>query len=242
LASLQPTTWYLSVYNPTLAPDVDYTVLATYATNIAAIPVPANTSTVGLIALAANKPYTNSVVPGFPTNFIYSFTVPGNPGGLEFAVTNLSGAGNVQLLVQNGSFPTPAQSYSGSFNSGTSPQIIAFGTNADLPSLTNTIWYLAVPNTSTNNPVTFSITASTLATPPGQPQPLFLGSSVSTAANQFTLNWDATPGSSYNIQVSTNLTSWSTVTNITAQTSTVTYTDTVPVNSQQSRFFRLSTP
>jgi hypothetical protein len=95
------------------------------------------------------------------------------------------------------------------------------------------------PNTSTNNPVSYTITATTVATVPVTSLPLFLGSSVSTGSNQFTLSWNATPGSNYTVQVSTNLTSWSTVTNITAQISTVTYTGTVPIKTQNSRFFRL---
>jgi hypothetical protein len=240
LPTLPPSTWYLSVYNPTGAAAVNYTIVATCVSNpVTSVGTP-NTNILNIITLTTNT-FTKTAMPGYPSNYVYSYMVPGNPGGLQFTVTNISGVGNVQLLVQNGTFPTPAQSYSGSFNPGISPQVIAFGTNANLPTLTNTTWYLAVYNTSTNS-VDYSITAVTLATPPVTTQPLFLGSSVSTAANQFTLNWDATPGSNYTVQVSTNLTTWSTVTNITAQSSTVTYTDTVPVNSQQSRFFRLSTP
>jgi hypothetical protein len=219
-----------------------YTIVATYATNSLPATVPLATTVVNLIALTIGIPYTNATVPGFPTNFLYSFSVPGNPAGLQFAVTNLSGFGNVQLLAQNGTFPTPSQSYSGSFNLGTGPQMIAFGTNANLPALTNTTWYLAVPNTSTNNPVNYTITVATLATVPVTTLPLFIGASISTAANQFTLTWNATPGQNYLVQVSANLITWNTVANIVAQSSTITYTDSVPVNTQRSRFFRISTP
>ncbi|HEX4120987.1 MAG TPA: LamG-like jellyroll fold domain-containing protein, partial [Verrucomicrobiae bacterium] len=240
--SLPPTTWYLSVYNPSGVTNAGYTLVATYATNSVPATVPLATTVVNLIALTNGISYTNTAVSGFPTNFLYSFSVPGNPAGLQFAVTNLSRFGNVQLLAQNGTFPTPSQSYSGSFNSGTGPQMIAFGTNVNLPALTNTTWYLAVPNTSTNNSVNYTITVATLATAPVTTLPLFIGASISTAANQFTLTWNATPGQNYLVQVSANLITWNTVANIVAQSSTITYTDSVPVNTQRSRFFRISTP
>jgi hypothetical protein len=56
------------------------------------------------------------------------------------------------------------------------------------------------------------------------------------------MHWKAVAGPSYQIQVSTNLTQWSVVTNITAQSSIAAYTDAVPVISQTSRFFRILVP
>jgi hypothetical protein len=53
--------------------------------------------------------------------------------------------------------------------------------------------------------------------------------------------WSAVAGTTYQIQVSTNLTSWSVATNITAQSTTAAYTDAVPVISQKSRYFRIVT-
>jgi hypothetical protein len=50
------------------------------------------------------------------------------------------------------------------------------------------------------------------------------------------------PGETYQIQVSTNLTQWSVVTNITVLSSTGAYTDSVPVISQKLRFFRILAP
>ncbi|HEX3719334.1 MAG TPA: hypothetical protein VH595_15365 [Verrucomicrobiae bacterium] len=239
---VSPTTWYLSVYNPAGVADAGYTIVATYVTNVVA-----NSLTDGaldVIPLTATNSYTNTAVPGFPTNFLYSFTVTNNPAGVQFVVTNLSGFGNVELFVQQGAFPTPEQSYSGSFNPGTTRQLVAFGANADLPSANGT-WYLAVPNDTpgaNTNSVLYSITASTLAIVPNPVVPEFANGSVSAAGQQFSLTWTASPGQSYAVEVSTNLTTWSTVTTIVAQSNSVSYTDSVPVSGQKSRFFRLSSP
>ncbi|HEX3719546.1 MAG TPA: LamG domain-containing protein, partial [Verrucomicrobiae bacterium] len=238
IVPISPTTWYLSVYNPAGVPSAGYTIVATYVTNVATNVSAADA--LDLIPLANTNAYTTNAVPGFPTNFLFSFTITGNPPGVQFVVTNLSGFGNVQLLADT-NFPTPEHSYSASYNTGTGPQVIAFGTNANLPSLNGT-WYLAVPNTSSNNPVTYSITASTLTNATVVSQPFFVGANVSAAANQFSLTWDASPGQSYTVQVSSNLTTWSTVTTTVAQSNTVSFTDTVPVSTQTSRFFRLSSP
>ncbi len=231
---LAPTTWYLAVYNFADVPNAGYTILATYATN------GAGNGATNVIPLTSGTSYANSQAPGFPTNVIYSFTVANNPPGIQFMVTNTSGAGNVELLVGDGSFPTPANTYSGSYNSGTVPQFVSIGTNASVTNL-NGIWYLAVPNTSANNPVDYTITAVTNATSVGN-APLFLAAKITSPTNGFTMYWSAQSGQSYSIEVSTNLTQWTWVTNITASSTTASYTDATPVASQKSRFFRLSTP
>jgi subtilisin-like proprotein convertase family protein len=239
---LTPTTWYLSVYNPAGVTNVGYTIVATYSTSTVT-----NSLTPGTLDLIplnqgtnASASYTTNAVPGFPTNFMYAFTVTNNPPGLQFTVVNNSGNGNVQLLVQPNTLPTPQQTYAGSFNSGTANQLITFGPSPTLPSLNGT-WYLAVPNNFGNNPVSYTITAATLKVVPVT-QPFFVGANISSAANQFSLNWSASPGQNYTIQASSNLITWNTITNLVAQTNTVNYTDSVPVNSQQYRFYRIASP
>src|SRR5581483_7088877 len=101
---------------------------------------------------------------GFPTNIYYSFTNQPKAAGVRFVVTNDSGFGNVDLVVGMGDFPTPEQSYSGSFNPGTMSERVQVGTNASLPVM-NQMWYLAVPNDWTNK-VKYIIEATSLATPP----------------------------------------------------------------------------
>jgi hypothetical protein len=223
-----PTTWYLAVYDFSPA-KTKYTILATYVIN----------GQMDIIPLADKVPYTNTAAAGFPTNLVYSFTVDNNPGGLEFMVTNLSNAGSVQLLSAEGVYPTPQQFYSGSFNPGTTVQFISIGTNAAMPSL-NGVWFLAVPNPS-NTVVKYSITAET-ATNGVVTTPFLYATQITSPANGFTLYWSSQAGQTYTIDVSTDLQEWRAVTNITATSTTTSYTDSVPVESAGARFFRLSMP
>ena len=54
----------------------------------------------------------------------------------------------------------------GSFNPGTNLQLITIVTNAVLPSLVGTTWYLGVPNNSAGS-VNYTIAATTLVTSSG---------------------------------------------------------------------------
>jgi hypothetical protein len=145
------------------------------------------------------------------------------------------------MVGDEGSFPTPENFFIGSFNAGTSDQLVRIVTNAALTSLSN-IWYAAVPNVSTNNAdVRYSITAAILTNGVVNPTPLFLGASIASPAGGFTMYWSAVAGESYQIQVSSNLTSWAVATNITAQSNTAAYTDAVPVLTQPSRYYRIVT-
>jgi subtilisin-like proprotein convertase family protein len=232
-----PQTWYLSVYNPGTN-TVGYTILATYVTT--------NDLLIRDLNKYANYTYRAlkpAAPPGFPANVMYSFTVTNtNAVAVQFTVTNISLNGDLQLLVQDGAFPTPDDFYIGSFNPGTNDQFVSIVTNASLISLSN-VWYAAVPNVSTNNAaVRYSITAAILTNGPVRPVPLFIGASISSPSSGFTMYWSAAAGATYQIQVSTNLTSWSVATNITAQSNTAAYTDAVPVSSQKSRFFRIVAP
>jgi len=231
---LRPTTWYLSVYNFTGATNAAYTIIATYVTN-------GPTTSLTVIPLSDGIFYSNSAAPGYPANILYSFTVTNDPAGLEFAVTNLAGSGNVELLAAEGMFPTPEDFYTGSFNPGIAVQLVEIGTNAAMTNF-NGLWYLAVPNTGSNS-VSYSITATTLATLASvTPQPEFLGASIASPAGGFTMYWSAVPGQTYEIDVSTDLLTWTFVTDVTPESTEGTYTDSVPVNTQTTRFFRLVTP
>jgi hypothetical protein len=223
-----PTTWYLAVYNFGVA-NSRYTILASYVID----------GQMEIIPLVDKVPYTNTAAAGFPTNLVYSFTVNNNPGGLEFIVTNLSNAGSVQLLSADGVYPTPQQFYSGSFNPGTAVQLISIGTNAAMPSL-NGLWYLAVPNPS-NTVVKYSITAETvnggLIT-----APFLYALQIASPASDFILYWDSQPGVNYTVEDSTDLLHWSTVTTVKANSTITYYTNTVPVDSDEARYFRLTLP
>ncbi len=236
---LSPTTWYLAVYNYSSATNADYTILATFMTN-------GPNDTVGamdIVPLANGVPQAGTAPPGYPTNLLYSFTVPNNPEGVEFVVSNTTPVDTTELLVDDGVFPTPEQSYSVSYISNTNVQTVEFGTNSALPSLAGTTWYLAVPNTSTSaNPVSYTVTATTITNGVVIAIPLLGVATISSPSTPFSMYWNAVPGQNYTIEVSTNLTSWVVVTNIVAQSNTAAYTDPVPASAQTSRFFRLTTP
>ena len=233
-----PKTWYLSVYN-TGTNLVGYTIVATYVT----------TNSLIVRDLNALPDYTyRELKPGapvgFPTNVLYSFTVTNtNAIALQFSVTNLSGITGLQLLVEEAALPTPNHFYIGSFNGGKSNQLVVIVTNSALTSLSN-IWYAAVPNIATNNAdVKYSITAEVFTNNPAPgPTPLFLGANIVSPNSGFSMYWSAIPGTSYQVQVSTNLIDWSVSTNIIAQSSVASYTDSVPVISQSSRYFRIVVP
>jgi len=233
---LPPTTWYLSVYDPTATGTVGYTILATFVTN----------GDMNVISLNnfANFTDTESAQPGFPTNLMYSFTVTNaNAAALEFTVTNesiLPRVVELALLVGDGVFPTPQSFYTGSFNPGLANQSVVIATNSSLTNLSG-IWYAAVPNIA--GPVgNYSITAAVLTNGPVTATPLLISANISTSSGAFSMSWNAVAGQTYQIQVSTDLANWSVAANITAQSTTATYTDAVPVNSQKTRFFRIVPP
>jgi hypothetical protein len=232
-----PKTWYLSVYNPGTN-TVGYSIVATYVTT--------NTLLIRDLNKFPDFTYRDlkpAAPPGYPTNVMYSFTVTNtNAVAVQFTLTNISTNGNLQLMVGEGSFPTPENFYIGSFNPGVSDQFVSIVTNTALTSLSN-IWYAAVPNVSTNTAaVRYSITALVLTNGSPTATPLFLGANITSPTNGFGMYWSAVAGTTYQIQVSTNLSTWTVATNITAQSATGAYTDTVPVLSQTLRFFRIVSP
>ena len=224
---LPPSTWYLAAYNFAGTNNIDYTIIATWVTNVE----------MEIIPLSNGVPVNGLASPGYPTNLLYSFTVTNNPAGVQFTVTNIFGVGNVELLADLDVFPTPEEFYSGSFNAGPSPQLVVIGTNAGLPSL-NGVWYLAVPNTSAAN-VSYTIEATNIISGPVTNAPLFFAASVSKASGNFSMYWAATPEKTYEVEVSSNLITWTFATNVTTDSTTGSYTDPMPVSSQRARFYRL---
>jgi subtilisin-like proprotein convertase family protein len=256
---LTPSTWYLAVYNPGTN-TVGYTILATYMTNGPnATPGAMDIINLNQFPTGSNS-YTfinRAPAPeGFPTNVLYSFTLPSSIyNGLQFTVTNLTPAstnGALQLLVGEDAFPTPEDFYIGSFNPGANNQFVSIIPVPEGPTFTNmpnsgllttsNIWYVAVPNASTNGiAIRYSITA-TLTNAGAGFQPLFLGASITSPASGFSMYFSSVPGTTYQIQVSSNLANWTVATNITATSSESAYTDAVPVNTQKSRYFRIVKP
>jgi subtilisin-like proprotein convertase family protein len=228
LGGSSSTMWYLTVSNITAA-SASYTILATYET----------ASNMDIVPLSDGVAVPANAGPGFPTNLLYSFTVTGtNVQAIQFTVTDLSTNGSLELLVGNGAFPTPDDFYIGSFEPGTNAQFVSIVTNASLTNLDG-VWYAAVPVTSATN-VNYSITAALVTNGPVAGAPLFGASSFAPATGLFTLNWKAVAGQRYTVWASSNLINWTAVTLFTANSSTASYTDSVPVKTQPARYYRLS--
>jgi subtilisin-like proprotein convertase family protein len=222
--------WYLAVYNYAAVSNVGYTVVATYVTTNEP------TNLLQIIPLANGVAQTNTAVPGYPTNILYSFTVTGSPAGIQFTVTNLTNVGNVELLADLDNFPTPEEFYSGSFNPGTNNQLVQIGTNSTTTNLNGT-WYLSVPNTSDTN-VSYSIEATNFLSGPVTNAPLVVSGSVTSHPGSFALSVSSvTPGKTYEVEMSTNLITWTFVTNITATSNSITYI--APMTGQSAVFYRV---
>jgi hypothetical protein len=229
---LTPGTWYLAVYNANTNSTNTYHVVATYILS----------GGINITPLTDGLPMSGTSAPGPALTNFYSFTVI-NPAAtaVQFVVSNIL-TGNVDLIAREWALPTPQQMTDGSFNPGTNAQQITIVTNAILPSLLGTTWYLGVPNNETN-PVTFQITATTLtSSAPGYTTPAIVFSGMRVTANGlFTLNWTAVPGTQYQVDTTSNLTNWTRATNITTASTIGTYTDPAPVASQAARFYRVLT-
>jgi hypothetical protein len=69
--------------------------------------------------------------------------------------------------------------------------------------------------------------------------PLHLGGDITSPANGLTLYWTANRGQTYEIDTSTNLLTWTFVTNVTTLTTSGSYTDPTPVAGQRARYYRV---
>ena len=228
---LTPGTWYLAVYNPNTNAAVVYEVVASYITNGAITITP-------LTNFAHGAWETNGLAAPGPalTNF-YSYTVTNLAAtAVQFVVGNMSG--NVDLIVRNGSLPTPQQMSDGSFNAGTVPELITLVTNALLPSLLNTTWYLGVPN-NTGQTAGFLISATTLTNAQPFTYPAIVLGGMSAEAGGFAFTWTLAPGGQYEILVSGDLIHWTQAASVTTVGSVGHYTDSAPVHQQSTRFYRV---
>jgi hypothetical protein len=102
----------------------------------------------------------------------------------------------------------------------------------------NGTWYLDVPNTSASS-VAYSIEATTNIVGPITSAPLIVHASLAARTGLFTMYWAAAAGQKYQIYASSNLLTWSLVTTVTAQSTTASYTDPTPAQTQNARFYRV---
>ena len=212
-------TWYLAVYNANTNNANTYQVLANYVLD----------GGITITPLADSLATAGAIGPGPDLTNFYSFQVV-NPGAaaVQFVVSNMSG--NVDLIAGNGYLPTPQQMTDGSFNPGTNLQLITIVTNAVLPSLVGTTWYLGVPNNSAGS-VNYTIAATTLVTSSGYNFPAVALTAMSVGAGGFTLRWTTVPGAQYEVDMSSDLTHWTKA----AALSTGAFTD--PDLQQCARFY-----
>ena len=228
---LTPGTWYLAAYNPNTNNAVVYEVVATYITNGAITITP--------LTNFANGAWETSgtIGPGPDLTNFYSYTVT-NPAAtaVQFVVSNMSG--NVDLLARNGFLPTPQQMTDGSFNAGTTPELITIVTNALLPSLAGTTWYLGVPN-NTGQTVSFFISATTLTNAQPYTYPAIVLGGMSAGAGGFTFTWTALPGAQYEVEVSSDLIHWTQAVTKTIGGYVGAYADPAPITQQSARFYQV---
>jgi hypothetical protein len=53
------------------------------------------------------------------------------------------------------------------------------------------------------------------------------------------MSWTATAGRTYEVETSTNLTTWTFLTNVTALSNSASFTDPTPITNQPARYYRL---
>ena len=130
--------WYLAVVNVANVP-VTYTVQA-------------SEFSVPVSALVANAGVTKNLAAG--TSLQY-FTYPVSSNAIQVNFELIALGGNVDLLVQPGSFPTPGTFTYASLQSGTGAELVSVATNSPVP-LAAGLWYLGVVNRSAAN-VTYTV-------------------------------------------------------------------------------------
>jgi hypothetical protein len=193
-----------------------------------------SSTNVHLIVLTNHVPYNNGPAAG---NSITYFAVD-VPEVANYATNILaSGAGPLNLLFNQTALPTGQLQGDVTLLFDTTLGYDTLSTGGSPPPLIpGKRYFLGVQNPS-STPAKFTVEVGFDQGP--LPAPAFVGASVPTPASGLSLVWSAVGGQSYTVEASTDLINWSVVTNIVAQSSTVTYTDTVPVNTQAERFFRL---
>jgi hypothetical protein len=155
-----------------------------------------------------------------------------------FELYNLNG--NVDLTADVNTFPFVPPFIGSSLNPGTNRELVVIRTNL-LGTNINGTWYLGVPNNDSSN-VTFTIHAveetngMLISKIPITVSVSFTGSF---ASNGLTFTWPSVPGETYEVEDTTDFTTWTPIALITATGPTVSYTDPRPINSAPQRFYKI---
>ncbi len=184
------------------------------------------------IAVTNTTRYTNGIVAD-----IYRLNVTGTPSKLLFEAFNLSGDGD--LLVRRGAHPTPTQfDYSSTMMDTNREQVVVSGSNLSGE------WFATLINRENTN-IVYSISGTIPVEVAGGAM-LVSTEGIKVEAPVFTpsdvtpeFSWTAVQGEKYQVEVSTNLTTWTPLTNIVVTGTTATFTDPTPYTDSALRFYRI---
>ncbi len=210
-------------------------VTQSFTVTITAIPT-------NIVDLVNGVAVNGTAIPSSRIFTFYRFNVPvGSPRAL-FEMFNLTGNGD--LVARRGAFPTLTQFDFNSANPGNQSEQIVVKTNASLTDISGD-WYLAVVNTTTNN-IDYAIGASVPKVVVGgsllvssNPLKVSGGAPVITEQSTPQINWSAVVGEKYQVDVSTDLKSWTVLTSVVVGSPNATFTDPTPYTSSVQRFYRI---
>jgi hypothetical protein len=175
--------------------------------------------------------------PGVALTNFFEFTIDQTNASALFELYNLDG--DVDLLVQRDSLPSSQSYFAGSFNAGTNGEQIVVRTNL-LGTNINAQWFLAVPNNELTN-VSYTIRAVVPTNGilvSGVPIGVVVSLPGPGVPAGPTLSWPTVPGENYEVEVSTNLVTWTVLATVTAAGPTTAYTDPNPLTGFP-RFYRI---
>jgi hypothetical protein len=222
---LTPGRWYLGVFNQDVT-TVNYTIIATE------IGPPT------IIVLTNGIPFDYVAAPGPAVTNFFRFDITQSNAAALFELYNLSG--NVDLTLQREAFPYSAPFAGGSFNSVLGPEQIVIRTNV-LGTNINAQWFLGVPNNETRN-VTYTIRA--VVSTNGlliSALPFSLGITPATPGSGTgpILTWTSVNGETYQVQVSTDLITWTVLATIAGTGETTIFIDPTPITGVPQQFYRI---
>ncbi len=171
----------------------------------------------------------------------YRLNVPAGSARAMFELYNLTGNGD--LVARRGGLPTVTQFDAASANNGKLAEQIVIKTNATLPDISGD-WYLAVVNREGTN-IDYAIAGSIPKVVVGgsllvSSNPLKVsGAPVITEQATPQLNWGAVVGEKYQVEVSTDLKSWTVLTTIVVDGPNAAFTDPTSYLSSVQRFYRI---
>jgi subtilisin-like proprotein convertase family protein len=162
---------------------------------------------------------------------LYQFNLNSGAAKIAFQLANLTG--DVEVLLRRGSLPTQdAHDLRATFTATSSGQILIEPTAA-MPNIGGT-WFATVRNL-TSTPATYTVQIVNL----DDGGRILRAFPFIQAGSGFSLLWESVPGETYEIEASFDLIEWETISSITAEGATTTFTDPTPNESLPLRFYRI---